>query len=302
MSRDEPHELPRRLRAAAYAVIIRARPDGESEILLSRLAPYLVSQEMWTLPGGGIEFGEHPRDAVVREVYEETGLSATVGELAWVDSGQRVTADPTIAPTLLHSVRMVFAGWVPVNSPAPRVVEVDGSTVDARWHSISALRAGVVPTVPMVRGALAVYAPARVQRTAAYALIRRDDSILLTRVSSTGHHPGAWTLPGGGIDHGESPADAVRRELTEEAGLEATVGALLGTHDVHFTGTAPSGRTEDFHGIHLVFAATVDPDTEPAVQESDGTTDAVAWVSIAAIRAGELPVLDVVMAALAWTA
>lgn len=282
-------------------MVIRARPDGESEILLSRLAPYLFPEEIWTLPGGGIDFGEHPRDAVVREVYEETGLNVTVGDLAWVDSGQRVTTDPTAAPALLHSVRMVFAGWVPANSPPPHVVEVDGSTVDARWHPVPAVLTGAVPTVPMVRGALAAYAPARVQRVAAYGLIRRDDAILLTRISSTGHHPGAWTLPGGGVNHGESPADAVRRELTEEAGLEATVGALLGTHDVHFIGTAPSGRTEDFHGIHLVFAATVDPDIGPEVQETDGTTDAVAWVPITEIRAGDLPVLDVVLAALAWT-
>ena len=124
------------------------------------------------------------------------------------------------------------------------------------------VESGKVPTVPMVREALARHRPASRQRLAAYALVRRDDSVLLTRNSARGPHPGTWSLPGGGVDHGERPAAAVAREVAEESGLTATVGELLGVHDEHFTGTAPHGREEDFHGVHLVFAATV-ADGEP---------------------------------------
>jgi len=77
-------EVRRRQRVAAYAVILR-----DNCVLLSRLAPYLAPTERWTLPGGGIDFGEHPRDAVVREVYEETGLHVRVGALL-----DRLRADP----------------------------------------------------------------------------------------------------------------------------------------------------------------------------------------------------------------
>ena len=52
---------------------------------------------------------------------------------------------------------------------------------------------------------------------------------------------------------------------------------------MHFSGTAPSGRHEDYHGVHLVFAATVPADAEPHVVEVGGTTDAVAWVPVAEI-------------------
>jgi 8-oxo-dGTP pyrophosphatase MutT (NUDIX family) len=237
---------------------------------------------------------------VVREVYEETGLLAEVGELARVDSARRATTDPTIPTTDLHSVRMVFEGWVPGTSPAPRVVEVDGSTVDARWHPLVAVLDGSVPTTVTVRAALEALAPARRQRLAAYALLTRDDAVLLTRIAGGGFGSGSWTLPGGGVDHGESPRDAVRREVLEETGLPVDVGSLLGVHDLHVTGNAPTGRFEDFHGVHLVFAGTVDPGTDPRVAEDGGTTDAVAWIPVSAIGAGEVEVTDVVTAALAW--
>jgi 8-oxo-dGTP diphosphatase len=55
----------------------------------------------------------------------------------------------------MHSVRMVFEGEVADDSPEPRVVEVDGSTVDARWHRVADVRSGAVPTVATVRAALA---------------------------------------------------------------------------------------------------------------------------------------------------
>lgn len=42
--------------------------------------------------------------------------------------------------------------------------------------------------------------------------------------------PGAWQMPQGGIDEGEAPADAARRELTEETGLRWDQVELLGEH------------------------------------------------------------------------
>ena len=270
----------------------------DGQVLLSRLAPYLAQGERWTLPGGGIDFGEHPRDGVVREVYEETGLHATVSDRAWIDSARRRATD---AETEMHSVRMVFEGWVPADAPEPHVTEVDGSTVDARWLPLSAVESGEVDTVPMVRWALERHATARRQRLAAYALVVRGDEVLLTRHSARGPRPGTWSLPGGGVDHGEAPAATVLREVAEETGLEATTGDLLGVHDEHFTGTAPNGREEDFHGVALVFSSTV-ADGEPGVRDTGGTTDAAAWVPLSHVESGALEVSALVTAALAMRA
>ncbi len=44
---------------------------------------------MWTLPGGGLEFGEHPEAGMIREVHEETGLNVLATGLVGVHSFTR---------------------------------------------------------------------------------------------------------------------------------------------------------------------------------------------------------------------
>lgn len=67
-------------RLAAYAVCIE---DGR--VLLARCVPS-PGESHWTLPGGRVEQGEDPFDAVIREVAEETGCDAVVERLLGVDS------------------------------------------------------------------------------------------------------------------------------------------------------------------------------------------------------------------------
>ncbi len=284
---------PKRQRVAAYAVIVR-----DDQILLSRLSPLVTTDELWTLPGGGLDHGEDPRDAVIREIHEETGLDADVSDTARVYSAHMPQAWRSGRRVNAHAVRIVYDGWVPPGAPEPRVVEVDGSTIEAAWQPLVEVLDGTLPVTPLVSEALADHQPFRRQRLAAYALVRRTGSVLLTRISALGHHAGSWTLPGGGVDHGEPPAAALAREVAEESGLEVVVGELLTVHDSHFTGTAPTGRLEDFHGVHLVFAATAPDGVEPEVAEVGGTTDAVAFVPLVDIESGAVPVLDLVRHAL----
>jgi len=292
--------LPRRQRVASYAVILRVR-GGRVEILLSRLAPRVSRSELWTLPGGGVDHGEDPRDALIREVQEETGLDATVGDRARVYSAHMPRAPRDGQLVDAHAIRLVYEGWVPPDAPVPRVMEVDGSTIEAAWKALDDVAAGVVPVSSVVTEALVDHQPFRLQRVAAYAVVTRCSDgrgeVLLTRLSASAAHPGRWTLPGGGVDHGERPAVALAREVEEECGLACEVGELIGVHDTHFSGTAPSGRIEDYHGVHLLFRASV-ADGDPRVVEVDGTTDSVAWVATADITSGAVDVLDVVTYAL----
>jgi ADP-ribose pyrophosphatase YjhB (NUDIX family) len=286
--------LPKVQRVAAYGLVLR---DGK--ILLTRLASRISAEERWHLPGGGVDHGEDPRDALVREIREETGLDAEVGETARVFSAHRPAMWRQGRRWDYQALRIVYDAWVPVDAPEPRVLEVDGSTVAVGWHPVADVLSGALPVTDIVSEALEGHRPFRLQRLAVYALVRRGDAVLLTRISALGAHPGAWTLPGGGLDHGESPRDAVAREVREECGVDCVVGGLLDVHDTHFEGTAPSGRFEDFHGVHLVFRGSVPDDAVPRVVETGGTTDDVAWVPVADALSGRVRVLDVVRAALA---
>ncbi|MFZ2503761.1 MAG: NUDIX domain-containing protein [Nocardioides sp.] len=286
--------LPRVQRLAAYAVITRGLTEADREVLLCRLAPRVSRAELWTLPGGGVDHGEDPAEALLREIVEETGLSATLGERVQLHSARYPAVWRDGVQVDAHAVRIVYDAWVPTDAPEPRVVEVDGSTMAAAWHPWADVASGRLPVTPLVTDLVASYRPHRRQRVAAYGLIRRGDEILLTRLSERAHHTGSWTLPGGGIEHGEAPAAALVREVAEECGVECRPGQLLGVHDVQFTGVAPSGRTEDFHGIHLVYAATIDAAAVPRLAEADGTTDAVAFVAVADVVSRRIPVLEVV--------
>ncbi|GAB2581002.1 hypothetical protein GCM10027168_12100 [Streptomyces capparidis] len=67
-------------RLAAYAVCV----EGGRVLLARHVSP--EGESNWSLPGGGVEHGEDPFDAVIREVAEETGCDAVVERLLGVDS------------------------------------------------------------------------------------------------------------------------------------------------------------------------------------------------------------------------
>ena len=125
--------------------------------------------------------------------------------------------------------------------------------------------------------------PPRRQRVAAYALITRGPDVLLTQMSARTRIQGRWTLPGGGVDHGEDPRDTLRREVYEETGLRVIPGRVFDVHASHFVGARFDGVVEDYHGIHLIFEARIEPgsvDVEPHVVEQDGSTERSAWIDM----------------------
>jgi 8-oxo-dGTP diphosphatase len=56
------------------------------------------------------------------------------------------------------------------------------------------------------------------------ALIEKDGKLLVCQRTRHQTMPLKWEFPGGKIEEGEQPRDALRRELEEELGIDATIG------------------------------------------------------------------------------
>ena len=112
-----------RTRVAAYAL----STDESGRILLCRIAPSVAAGEIWTLPGGGLEFGEPPDVAVLRELAEESGYEGEIVGLA--DVTDRVLTDSE-GGGRMHAIRIVYR--VRVTGGELRD-EVDGTTDTCRW-------------------------------------------------------------------------------------------------------------------------------------------------------------------------
>ena len=87
------------------------------------------------------------------------------------------------------------------------------------------------------------------------AVVRRGETILVTRRPDRPGRPGQWEFPGGKVEAGEGEAEALRRELREELGCDAEVGALLLRHAHAYPELS----------VELAFyACTLAPGAEPA--------------------------------------
>lgn len=96
------------------------------------------------------------------------------------------------------------------------------------------------------------------QPTAAVkALVKRDGQVLGLKITAGDQH--MWTLPGGHIEHGETPQNALHRQVSEQVSLEVTPGDLAGIY--HYFSDDGSQVVVTVFGCEAV-EGSVDVDTE----------------------------------------
>ncbi|WP_427383719.1 NUDIX hydrolase [Janibacter sp. G56] len=126
------------------------------------------------------------------------------------------------------------------------------------------------------------------QRVGSYAVVVHDGALLLTQLADhVAGVGGRWSLPGGGIDPGESPLEGVVREVWEETGQHIEDVRLIDLRSNHWVGRSPAGRLEDFHAVKLFHVARCPAPTDLVVHDVGGSTSRAAWVPLE--RVGEVP-------------
>jgi 8-oxo-dGTP diphosphatase len=117
----------------------------------------------------------------------------------------------------------------------------------------------------------------RTRKLVVAALVRDGSRVLMSRRRADQPMPGRWEFPGGKVEPGESPIEALAREVREELGCDVEVGRI---HEVVFH------VYDEFDLYMLVYAATITRGTPRAVEVAE-----VAWV-----EAARLPELDLLPA------
>lgn len=120
----------------------------------------------------------------------------------------------------------------------------------------------------------------------AYGIILKDNKIALIR-KARGGYKGKLDLPGGGIEHTETPEQALVRELQEEAGVTVTNYELFGVPSSNITWQMTEDTLEDLHHIGIIYKVEIKE--ENVKEEPDGIdSEGCNWYAIKALNKEEL--------------
>lgn len=137
------------IRVAAYAVVV----DDDRILLAHWNSP---TRPAWTMPGGGLDPGEDPMDAAVREVLEETGFHVELDGILGTDSQVIAEKDRFHGTGPIQALRIVYRAHV-VGGELRN--EEGGSTDEAAWFPVSEVatltRVGLVDTAMRMAGLIA---------------------------------------------------------------------------------------------------------------------------------------------------
>ena len=128
----------------------------------------------------------------------------------------------------------------------------------------------------------------QVQRVGSYAFITAENHVLLSLLNR-GPNRGKWTLVGGAIDFGESPNEALIREIREEAGIEIDVEPeLLDVFSHQHAFTLDDGSVKQMHFIGVIHTVKL---SKMLVCKPDGdglSSDGTKWFDLDQLNFAQL--------------
>jgi ADP-ribose pyrophosphatase YjhB (NUDIX family) len=201
-------------RFGAYGILLR-----DSAILLTRKksGPY---KGLWDLPGGAIEFGETPEEALKRELLEESALSIIRFEFATTATAVGSYEDHG-APYRFHHIGMIYkvTDWTQKSDLVPEEENRWAKLSDLHLNELTPLAKQAVTLLPKNHG----WRPQNSIRGKVIGLAKHKGRLLVCEVLNDEGVLKGWCPLGGGIEFGESAEAALRREIREELGCDIQI-------------------------------------------------------------------------------
>jgi mutator protein MutT len=265
-------------RFGAYGILLQ-----DSAILLTRKrsGPY---KGLWDLPGGAIEFGETPEEALKRELLEESALSIIQFEFANTATAVGSYEDRG-ASYRFHHVGMIYkvTDWTQRSDLVPEE--------ENRWAQLKGLHADEL--TPFAKQAVAHlpkdhgWRPQNSIRGKAIGLAKHESRLLVCEVLNDQGILKGWCPLGGGIEFGEAAEVALRREIREELGCDIQIaGDPIVLENIF--------QHHGIQGHEIIFAFPIHfPDSQIYAKnrfqifEARGSTHWVEWVEIEQFKKGK---------------
>jgi 8-oxo-dGTP diphosphatase len=186
-------------------------------------------------------------------------------------------------------VDFAWASVLPENKPSRRVLEKTGFLFDQRQRTDLPAR-GIAADLDFLVLSRPAWQAAVASRpmvlVAAAALIDPDGRVLLAQRPNGKMMAGQWEFPGGKVQAGETPEDALVRELAEELGIDVGQSCL-----------APLAfASHDYDAFHLLMPLYACRQWRGIVSPREGQT--LAWAAPARIGDYPMPPADVPLVAL----
>ncbi len=119
-----------------YSGKVRVRSCGlikrNEELLLVKQSVPTKNHPVWILPGGGVQFAEESEKALIREVYEETGLNISPHRLRYVHE----FIQGTFHSIELYYICDILSGTIKTGSD-PEHDKNQQLIIDVAWHSLN---------------------------------------------------------------------------------------------------------------------------------------------------------------------
>lgn len=206
-------------RMAAKAFIVN---DKNEVLILKESSDYEegTNPRKWLIPGGRIEPGESYDDTLMREIDEETGLEVEIEDIITMGEWR-----PKINGDQFQITAVFFECRAEDNE-----IRLSDEHTDYNWINPENHRDyNLIENIHEKFETFLKKQKRFIGAGKAVVINQKGNILLLKRSANETHLENMWDVPGGSLEHGETPYESLRREVKEEAGIGIKVKDTVNT-------------------------------------------------------------------------